>query len=318
MRLKMITSDNSRDYNELLPDAFTEREELLGVACIDETEGEDTILGTSVVFPNEDADTMEIQWLYVLPEHRGKGAGSLLLQGIRDMARAAGLRLVDVCFWGEDTEEETDQWTLDPADEPDDRQDGATGILEDEYTDAWLFKRFLLEYEFLTAREYPIYSFRLSDVINSDYVRDHQKSKDNKALEAYEGISFRDLPMTMRESLRGMVIQAGFTDLTYLSSPDISFVCVRDGKIVGCLLASDNPAELMITVMLLINFSQDPVCVAKLIAFSGDRIIGRYPEDYRVSFIAANESTLKLLGIILDGRDRLLLDGYTVRGIAEA
>ena len=87
---------------------------------------------------------------------------------------------------------------------------------------------------------------------------------------------------------------------------------------MGCLLASDNPAKRMITVTLFINFSQDPVCSAKLIAVSGDRILGRYPEDYRISFIAMNDSTLKLLGTILNGSDKILLDGYTVRGISEA
>ncbi len=42
MRLKLITKDNSRDVEDLLPELFTEREDLLGVACIDETEEEDS------------------------------------------------------------------------------------------------------------------------------------------------------------------------------------------------------------------------------------------------------------------------------------
>ena len=70
--------------------------------------------------------------------------------------------------------------------------------------------------------------------------------------------------------------------------------------------------------MLFINFSQDPVCSAKLIAVTGDQVLKRYPEDYRVSFIAMNENTLKLLSTILDGSERIILDGYTVRGILEA
>ena len=50
---------------------------------------------------------------------------------------------------------------------------------------------------------------------------------------------------------------------------------------------------------------------------SGDRILGSYPEDYKISFIAMNESTLKLLKTILDGGEKVSLDGYTVRGILE-
>ena len=316
MRLKLITKDNLRDFEELLPDVFMNMKELLGVACIDESGEEDIILGTSVVFPKEEEDTLELQWMYVEPEHRRKGVGSFMLEGIRNMAAAAGLRLIDVVFCGEGTEEEeSDEWTSDPANEPEDRWDDEEMVREDEYTDAEILKRFLLENGFLTMLEYPIYSFMLSDVIDSGYVREHQKNKDSKVLEAYDGVSWGELSRTMRGSVREKVIQAGFTDLTYLCSPDISFVCIRGDEAVGCLLATDNPAERMITVMLFINFSQDPICSAKLITVTGNRILSRYPEDYRVSFIAMNENTLKLLGTILDGEDRIYPDGYTVRGI---
>ena len=319
MRLKLITNDNSHDFEDYLPDGFKDREEMLGLACIDETAEDDLILGTSVVFPNEEEDTLEIQWLYVLPEHRRKGAGSCMLRGIRDMAKAAGLKMIDICFWGEDTDEaEPDEWTLDPADEIGDRWDDAEAAREDEHTEVWILKHFLLEKGFLTMSENPIYSFLLSDVLNSDYVRGHQKNRDSKVMDAYEGISWRDLPKKMKETVREMVVQAGFNDLTYLSSPDISFVCVREGKVVGCLLTTDDPAEKMITVMLFINFTQDPVCSAKLITVTGERILSMYPDDYRVSFVAMNDNTLKLMGTILDDRKGILLDGYTVRGIMEA
>ncbi len=319
MRLKMITNNNLRDVEDMLPDVFTQKEDLLGVACIDEKGAEDTVLGVSVVFPNEEEDVLEIQWMYVQPEHRRKGAGSCMLNGIRDMAKAAGLRLIDVCFWGEETrEEKTDTWTIDPSTENDDRWDGAGDIAENEYTGTGILKHFLQERGFLTRSEYPIYSFLLSDIIASDYVRTHQKNKNSEGMKAYEEISWGELSESMKESVKKNVIQAGFTDLTGLSSPDISFVCVKDGKIAGCLLSADSPAEKTITVMLLISFIQDPVCSAKLIAVAGDRILSRYPEDYRISFIALNENTLKLLRTILDDRNRLLLDGYTVRGILEA
>ena len=319
MRLKLITNENSRDVEDMLPDVFITRKELLGVACIDETDEEDTVLGISVVYPNEEEDVLEIQWMYVPPEHRRKGVGSFMLHGIRDMAKAAGLSLVDVCFWGEDTkEEEPDTWTLDPAMIDDDRWDESVDVPEKEYTEVGILKQFLLEKDFLTRLEHPIYSFRLSDVMASDYVRDHQKNKDSKVMEVYEGVSWAELSNSMKESVREQVIDAGFTDFTYLSNPDISFVCVKEGKIVGCLLAADNPEETTITVMLFINFSQDPICSAKLIAVAGERILSRYPEDYRVSFVAMNENTLKLLSTILDGGERITLDGYTVRGILEA
>ncbi|MBR3538500.1 MAG: GNAT family N-acetyltransferase [Eubacterium sp.] len=326
LRLKLITNDNIKDFEEILPEAFSERKELLGVACIDETGEEDVILGASVVFPNEEEDVLELQWMYVQPQYRRRGAGSRMLQGIRDMAKAAGLKLIDVCFWEEDTEEdEGDTWSFDPAEEPDDRWEDTeesredTGeSREDEYSEVRNLKDFLLEKGFLTMREYPIYSFFLSDVNASDYVRGHQKNKDSKALEAYDGVSWGKLSKSMRESVREKVIKEGFTDLTYLSSPEISFVCVKEGEIVGCLLSTVNPAEKLITVMLFISFTQDPICSAKLIAVTGEEILNRYPEDYRVAFIALNENTLKLLGTILDGRDRIRSEGYTIRGILEA
>ena len=319
LRLKLITNDNIKDFEEILPEAFSERKELLGVACIEETEEEDLVLGASVVFPNEEEDVLELHWMYVHPEYRRRGAGSRMLQGIRDMAKAAGLKLIDVCFWEEDTEEdEGDTWSFDPAEEPDDRWEDTGESREDEYSEVRNLKDFLLEKGFLTMREYPIYSFFLSDVNASDYVRGHQKNKDSKALEAYDGVSWGKLSKSMRESVREKVIKEGFTDLTYLSSPEISFVCVKEGEIVGCLLSTVNPAEKLITVMLFINFTQDPICSAKLIAVSGEEILNRYPEDYRVAFIALNENTLKLLGTILGDREKLRSGGYTTRGILEA
>ena len=325
MRLKLITNENEKDFDELLPDVFTGRKELLGVACIEEAEEEDRILGAAVVVPREDEDTLELQWMYVKPEFRRMGAGSCMLRGIRDMAEAAGLGLIDVCFWGEDTEAEEDLWTLDPSMEEDDRLEDDENRSEDAENNrdnspsgTWILKQFLLERGFLTRLESPIYSFLLSDVLSSDYVKGHQKNKDSKVMAAYEGVAWGSLSKEKREEVREKVIQAGFTDFTYLCSPEISFVCVKGEEIVGCLLATDNPAEKMITVMLFLTFIQDPVCSAKLIAVTGDRILNRYPEDYRVSFVSMNENTLKLLSTILDDEDRIRLDGYTVRGILEA
>ena len=319
MRLMLITNDNLRDFEDHLPDAYTGRPELLGVACIEETEDEDVILGTAVVSPNEEEDRLEVQWMYVEPEHRRKGAGSLMLKGIRDMAKAAGLRLVDVCFPGEDIEEEeSDDWTFDPAEEPDDRWDASDDSGEDENTEIEILKQFLQAKEFLTMSEYPICSFQLSDVIHSDFVKKHEKNRNNRIMADYEGISWKDITETMRRSVREKVTQAGFSDLTYLCSPDLSFVCVKGGKIIGCLLAEDDPEEKMIKVQLFIDFAEDPICSAKLIVVAGDRVLSSYPEDYHVSFIALNESSRKLLGTILDDEKKLRQDGYTVRAILEA
>ncbi len=316
MRLRLITNENARDYEGLLPDVFMSGRELLGVACIDETDEEDVIMGASVVLPKEEDETLELLWMYVKPEHRRRGAGSAMLRGIGEMGRAAGLKLVDVCFWGDDTkEEESDEWITDPAREDISRWNEEDR--EEKLTETGVLKRFLLEEGFLTMSEAPIYSFLLSDVSASDYVRDHQKNKDSKVMDSYESVVWGDVPQSVRETVREKIIQAGFRDLTGLCSPEISFVCYKGGEAAGCILVTDDPSERMITVMLLISFSPDPICIAKLIAVSGDRILGSYPEDYKISFIAMNESTLKLLKTILDGGEKVSLDGYTVRGILE-
>jgi len=317
MRLKLITNDNVRDYEDFLPDVFTTGKELLGVACIDETEDEDIIMGVSVVFPNETAETLEILWMYVQPEQRRRGAGSLMLDGIREMAREAGLTLVDVCFWGEDTEEEeADEWLTDPAEEDMLRID--EGDHEENPSEIGILKSFLLDAGFLTMADAPVYSFRISDVTSSDYVREHQKNKDSKLMNAYECKSWAEVPKSVREEVRAKIIQAGFRDLTPLCVASISFVCFKGGEIAGCILVTDDPSESRITIMLLVSFSPDPICTAKLIAISGDGIIERYPEDYRISFVSMNENTMKLLETILGSGNRISLDGYTVRGILEA
>ena len=317
MRLKMITNENARDFDELLPDYFMEERELLGVACIDEGEEEDFIMGASVVQPREEDDTLEILWMYVKPECRRQGAGARMLHGIREMAVAAGLQLLDVCFWGGDTGEDlSDDWVIDPAEEEITRREAEDPA--EELDEIGILRAFLLEEGFLTMSEAPIYTFRLSDVLTSDYVRDHQKNKDNKVMEAYECMTWDDAPAAVREAAREKIMEAGFRDHTGLCAPGLSFICRKGREIEGCILTTDDPAEQRITVMLLISFSGDPICTAKLIAVSGDRILESYPEDYRISFVAMNEMTLKLLNTILGGSEKVLLEGYTVRGILEA
>ena len=62
---------------------------------------------------------------------------------------------------GEDTEEEeSDDWTFDPAEEPDDRWDASDDSGEDENTEIGILKQFLQAKEFLTMSEYPICSFQ--------------------------------------------------------------------------------------------------------------------------------------------------------------
>ena len=43
-------------------------------------------------------DVLNILWIYVLPEYRRLGAGSLMLQGLAEMAQAAHLGAVDVYY----------------------------------------------------------------------------------------------------------------------------------------------------------------------------------------------------------------------------
>ncbi len=86
---------------------------------------------------------------------------------------------------------------------------------------------------------------------------------------------------------------------------------------MGCILVTDDPDEQILTIMILISFMRDSLCAAKLIVAAGDRVLKLFPPEYRVSFVVANGSSLKLVGTILDDMDIVRTTGYTTHAVFE-
>ncbi|MCR5403598.1 MAG: GNAT family N-acetyltransferase [Butyrivibrio sp.] len=332
MYLKLLTGDNAFIYSSMIPDAFLRREELLGVVCLDE---EDTPQGIAVVEPRDEDKCLNIQWLYVLPTCRRGGVGSLLLEGISEIAEAAGLETVDIYYW---TAEQDESESLEEEEVGEDPAEEDTGLLSYEFDsfidcdelsdreslDYWNTGResifidaFLMENGFVILRENQIYSFYLSDILTSEYVSRHNKNKDNDQLKAYTGISFDGISSEDEIYVVSQLKKQGFPDYTPFCRRDISFICKKDENPAGCILITDNPDERTLTVMALQNFGTDPVCAAKLIVLAGSRVLEELPSDYKVSFVLANEGVQKFWGTILDDMSKLKMTGVTSHAVFE-
>lgn len=368
MYLRLLTDQNIKNYEFLFPEALRTRPRTLGVICLSD---EETALGAALVLPKDEESTLEIQWLYVLPEYREKGAGTLMLQGILDMARAGGLTLLDAYFWGDDpdaldlpgsddpeedeswpmeeepdseekalteddepaasVEEESESWPvaddederpelwfLDPAFEETIRPEEDEGFSPEKLSDAEILEHFLLKNGFLMMPEYPIYSLTISDIITSDFVKAHGNSIHRKGLSGYEIVSFDILSKEDLVDVQRLIVKKGFKDFTELCTEKISFVCFRGDTPAGCILCSDDPDEKTITIMLLINFTTDPLCAAKLIASAGGFVMKNYQEEYRITFAAVNEGAVKLLKSFLGDQKECAPEGYTLRAVLES
>lgn len=295
MYLNLLTDSNVYRYEQYIPEAFLHKKELLGTVCLDDED--DALMGVAVAEPSD--TVLNILWLYVLPEYRRLGAGSLMLQGLAEMAEAAHLSAVDVYYHSDADEEPAESDEPDAPDDP-----GETDL-------------FFLENGYVVMRENPIKSFTLDAIISSDYVASHNKNKDRKELKAYECISMEDISPEDEQLVISNLKSQGYPDYTYVCRRDISFVCKKEGTVLGCMLVTDDPDEQTLTIMLLISFMQDPLCAAKLIIVAGDSVLKLFPPEYRVSFVVANESSLRLVGTILDDTDTVRTTGYTTHAVYE-
>lgn len=306
MYLNLLTDSNVYRYEQYIPEAFLHKNELLGTVCLDDED--ETLMGVAVAEPSD--TVLNILWLYVLPEYRRLGAGSLMLQGLVEMAEAAHLSAVDV-YYHSDADEGPAE-----ADEPD--VPGKTDETEhDAPDDPGETDLFLLENGYVVMRENPIMTFTLEGIISSDYVASHNKNKDRKELKPYECISLEDISPEDEQLVISNLKSQGYPDYTYVCRRDISFICKKEGTVLGCMLVTDDSAEQTLTIMLLISFMQDPLCAAKLIIVAGDSVLKLFPPEYRVSFVVANESSLRLVGTILDDTDIVRTTGYTTHAVFE-
>ena len=103
MNITKITKDNALSFTDLSEESLAEADTLVGVGCVDDN-GDP--IGAALV--DSDGERLLISSIRVNEDSRRKGAGSLLLDGIEEMAAAAGLDSVDAYF----TEPEAEDFYL--------------------------------------------------------------------------------------------------------------------------------------------------------------------------------------------------------------
>lgn len=283
MYLTMLTSQNVHLYGKFVPPAYRDDPRLLGVVCQDE-DNDDYILGSAVVELSE--NSLILRHIYVVPTERRKGAASLMMQGIRDMCDAAEIKLLETWFWDE--------------------------VDRDEVLEA--LEWFLLDNGFINVVEYPIYSCKLSDLLNSPYLA---KAKPLKGFSDYDCISFDRITANQERAVKNMIKKRGYPDYVPFCRRDMSFISMRDGEIAGCILSSDDEEARVLNIVLLRNFTKDNVCAVKLLATLKRVVSDTLPMDYSISFVWAGVDITDLMAKVLHGDDKYNLLGHTVHGICE-
>ncbi len=130
MHITKLTAENADLFTEFADGVLLDNPLLMGVGCVDE---EDEPIGATIL--DTDGNGLVIRSIMVEPSFRRKGAGTLMLEGAKEMARNAGLDIMDAFFTDEKSEP------------------------------------FFLASGFFVAREYPIFSLKREDLIGSKMLK---------------------------------------------------------------------------------------------------------------------------------------------------
>ena len=99
MKLDRITKEKAEDYSGLFDEVLLQNDLIAGAGCLDD---EENPIGAALL--DSDGDRLIISSIFVEEESRRKGAGSLMLDGILEMSKAAGTKTVEAYFTGEEAE----------------------------------------------------------------------------------------------------------------------------------------------------------------------------------------------------------------------
>jgi hypothetical protein len=204
-----------------------------------------------------------------------------MLSGAGEMAEAAGINTLEIYFnalWGnEDIPEE-----------------------------------FLLENGFLICAERELVEFASKDLIYSDYVKHIHFPKE---LDAYKCIPLGQLSKTQEVQLKRLLDKHHGSDFLPFSNRDMSFLCEKGGEEKGCILCGFDEDNSMITLMELTDFSDDPMCVAKLLITLGHYVVDNFQEETHARFLKAEELKVALAEKLLGDESKLKVAGSLLHGV---
>lgn len=277
MRISIVTEENEGIYRDYLPDPFFSAPLKLGIVCLEE--GSDSPIGFTMLKIEE--DDLLIEQIFVEEASRHKGAGSMMLRGACETARASGLDRVELYYNSLDGKRE-------------------------------LPEGFFLANGFLIASEGRIFSFSAEDMYSSDYLKTLENTKQAND---YNCTAIRDLPARKREMLKEKLYKRDRLSAFAYCREDISFLCEKGDEEMACILCGYDEDNDVMTIMSLVAFSNDPLCVARLLGFLGNHVALNFKADVTVVFRESEESRKRLAIKLLDDERKLYAAGSVLHGV---
>jgi GNAT superfamily N-acetyltransferase len=276
MILEIVSKENAGDYREFLPDSFFRTELMLGIVCIDE-EREKPVGFTMLTVREE---SLLIEYIYVLEEYRRRGAGTMMLEGAVEMAEVSGIGTLEIYY---------------------NAIHGSEDITRD----------FLFVNSFLICEEGELLEFISTDLLYSDYVKNIKYPKE---LDGYDCISVGELSEKQESRLARLLERNGGSDFLTFCSSDMSYLCEKDGEEKGCILCGYDEEASTITIMELAVFSNDPMCVAKLLITLGHYVAKIIQKETVTLFLKTQEFKVTLAQKLLGDERKLKSAGVLLRG----
>lgn len=277
MRISIVTEENEGIYRDYLPDPFFSASLKLGIVCLEE--GSDSPIGFTMLKMEE--DDLLIEQIFVEEASRHKGAGSMMLRGACEIARASGLDRVELYYNSLDGKRE-------------------------------LPEGFFLANGFLIASEGRIFSFYVSDMFSSDYVK---TLRNTKQADDYNCTAIRDLPARKKEMLKEKLHKHDRLSSFAYCREDISFLCEKGDEEMACILCGYDEDNDVMTIMSLVAFSNDPLCVAGLLGFLGNHVASNFDDNVMVVFREAGEYKKRLAVKLLNDEGMLRTAGSVLHGV---
>ncbi len=333
----MLTEYTARFCEDMIPERYIDREYLLGVICLDDN---NEPIGVAVVLPEE--KIMSLHWIYVLPEYRRKGVGSLMIKGVLEMAKAMEAETLETYMVGffpkevTNAAEDNDFWQNETYDE--ELLSGLKDALENLESEDYMFdsqdmyesfseilietqpetmseseilEEFLVQNGFLMIKEHEIYGFRILDAFSSPKIRELAKAK-------VECISVDGFSERQRAQVYEFLINNNCPDYISICSEELSFACFnKNGSCEGVVITKDSPFSKTLDIMLLYSATKNPEVYVGLLDALVREANFNLSSDYIISFVAAGDEGLYHAEKLLNDKNKLFRNGTVLHGILE-
>lgn len=238
---------------------------------------EEKIVGVAAFVADNESELLSVS---VSPKWQKQEIGSELVDGIVDMVKECGSTMLETILFVQDDEEE--------------------GV-----------DQFLWRCGFNEEEEYLVGGFTLKDIKNNDVVRkiiDKKLPEQVKSLSQVSDTEARDFGRDLMK--KG--VYSGWE--TGKFNEHLSSVYIERGRISACLLFSDEGDDLNLEFAYVDPKNNNRLTLLYLIANSVLKAESEYAEDTKISTLAINETSEKILKNLLDDNlktDRLIR--YTIR-----